>query len=430
MVFSHNHKLLIWNGALWSTFYGLTGYFLVAYAVSLNASNLMVGLLGAMPFLAQLLAEIPGAKMTEYFNRKTFVTAVATTARFWWILIIAAPFVLERPLLGVVIGYLFARIFAVLGDPSWTSLMADWIPKNIRGKVIGARKQAMALCGLVFSVLGGQYLNLFPEHSHLGFATMFSFGLLFGLANTMIILFMDEPKKKRHYSISLKKLFTFDGSFRLYAITIALFNFAVHFASPFFAVYMLRNLGMSYGLFALAGALAAIVKVLAFRPIGALADNVGDKPVAVLSTIGTAIVPFFFLFIHPSTLWLIIPAQILSGLVWAGTELSTLNMLFNYTQDKHRPLQVAEFRIITAIPPIIAPLLGGLVADKGALVLAGIPLVFAISALMRLLASSLFAQLPRERSKRDVTWKETILTAWDMTQHRGDQHQIHVPENR
>jgi len=426
MKFTQNQRAVIMNGALWASFWGFCGYFLTAYAVALNATNIMIGLLGAIPFIAQLFVEAPGAKLTEYVSRLKLTMIVAMLSRLSWILIIVSPYVFEEPILGVAVGYFFARMFSLSADPAWTSLLADIVPARIRGHFFGTRQRIISLVALIFSIVGGQYLGLFPKDSPLGFGTMFVIGIVFGIASILVLGRIKEPKNRDHSHHSFKEFFKVDGTFRVFCITSALFSFAHMFAAPFFAVYMLRNLDMSYSLFALAGGLATIVKILSFKYIGKLADRAGDKPLILISLVGTALVPLFFIFITPSTLWLIIPAQIISGLAWAGTELSMINLLFAYTVASKRPMMVAEYRIINAVPQIIAPLIGGLVADKGLLILTGIPLVFAISGVMRFMVVGLFAQLPDRRVKKSVSVKDFIHSAFDITEHRGEQHRVHA----
>jgi hypothetical protein len=55
-----NKQILKLQGSLWASYNGLTAVFLIAYALALGASNTVIGLLGALPWLASLIAQIPG----------------------------------------------------------------------------------------------------------------------------------------------------------------------------------------------------------------------------------------------------------------------------------------------------------------------------------------------------------------------------------
>ena len=68
MKYTQNQKHLINSGALWAVYNGFTGAFLVAFALALGAPNIVVGILAAIPYLAIMLAEYPGAKLVEFYS--------------------------------------------------------------------------------------------------------------------------------------------------------------------------------------------------------------------------------------------------------------------------------------------------------------------------------------------------------------------------
>ena len=70
MKLNKNHKIILANGALWALFNGLTSAYLIAYALALGASNAIIGLLGAMPYIATILTQITGATLVQHFKRK------------------------------------------------------------------------------------------------------------------------------------------------------------------------------------------------------------------------------------------------------------------------------------------------------------------------------------------------------------------------
>lgn len=400
MKLNKNQKLLIEQSVLWSIYYGLTSAFLIAFALALGASNTIIGIAGALPYLAAILAQVPGAKLVEKYSRLRINFVFTFTSRLLWIPIILIPFFFKKhPLLTLLTYFFLVQFTEWLTNPTWASLAGEFVPIADRGRYFGKRNMLMGVAGLTVSIFGAMYLDLFPRTSYTGFSTMFLIGLLFGLWSSYIYTRMTEKKYRDTKRHKITEFFQLNGEFRKLVYLIVFFNFAFMIASPFFTVYMLKNLELSYTFVMIAFAVAAGAKIFAQPHFGKAADKVGDKAVAIFSIFGTAIVPFIFLFVTKETIWLIFLAQIASGIFWAGVEISVFNLVLDLSHQ-HRTVKVAKYVMLTSIPLIIAPIAGGLVADKAKFILTGIPLVFAISFLLRVAASVLMFTIKEPRIKR------------------------------
>lgn len=88
---------IIFDGLFTHAFVTLTGgIFLVAYALDLGASNLVIGLLAAIPPLAELM-QIPGIALVEWFrNRKVIALTTSLLSRGFWFLIAFIPFFVRQ----------------------------------------------------------------------------------------------------------------------------------------------------------------------------------------------------------------------------------------------------------------------------------------------------------------------------------------------
>ncbi|MEM4263735.1 MAG: MFS transporter [Candidatus Woesearchaeota archaeon] len=411
MNLTQNQKHLINSGALWAVYNGLTGAFLVAFALVLGASNTVIGILAAIPYLAIMLAEYPGAKLVEFYSRRRICIVMLTISRLLWIPICLLPILFrQHPLLTVVIYYLFIQFTEYIVDPAWVSIAGDIVPVRIRGKIFATRNMIMGIAGMITSVAAATYLDLFPKNSLFGFSTMFVVGIVFGLWAVLSFSKIKEPEYQDHRHYSLTEFFKLEGrDFRKFVFIVVFFNFAVNIASPFFTVYMLKNLEMSYTLFMVAAAVATLSKILAQTQYGKVCDRYGDKPVAIISFFGTALVPLAFMFITKDIYWFVFPAQILSGIVWAGVDLSTFNLLLDLIGKEKRAVKVAEYATITALPMIIAPIIGGYIADNAAFILTGIPLIFGISFILRASASLLLFTIHEPRAKKEHALGEVLL---------------------
>lgn len=391
-------KIFMRSGGMWGIYDGFTAAFLSLFALFLGASNIQIGILAAIPYLATIIAEIPGAKLVEYFTRKSICIAAVSTRAFWLPLLLA-PLISSKifAVIFVLAITFLIKFFDIISDPAWVSWIADTVPAKIRGAYFGRRMRVIGFFAASATFLGGYFLNLFPKDSALGFSILFFVGTLFGLTNVFLLKKAEEPDYIDHDHHKFKEFFTLEGDFRKYTVFTLFFNFSYAIGSSFFTVYMIKDLGLSYEFFGAAAALATVTKIITHRYIGLITDRIGDKPVMAFSVLGTALVPLLFLFTTKETLWMIIPAQIISGMFWAGVDLASFNLLLDFSNPKKRAVQIAEFSIITSIPLIIAPILGGYIVDNASFIWTGIPAVFVITMGLRAISPLLLIGVKEPR---------------------------------
>ena len=397
-----NLRYFLFTGFSWSVFDALTVAFLTVFALALGASNTVVGLLSAVTYLAAFAAELPGARLLDLFPKKELVAWTGLVARLGWLLMAFVPFLFSsHPLVWIVCVFAFIRFVELLGDPGWTALVADIVPERKRGVFFGKRNMLIGLGGLGASVVGGVYLDLFPKDSFVGFSSLFVVGVLWSMLTFYCVMQIKEPRESHIHHLDG---FSFSPVLWRFSLVSVVFYFSVMLASPFFAVYMLKKLGLSYTWFVVAGGIATLARIAAQKHLGVVADRMGDHHVALVCMLGTAFVPLSYIFITPSTWFLIIPAQIFSGIVWAGVDLAVFNLLLDYTDRVHRAAQSAAFNMMLSVSNIAGPLIGGLVADSmSVLMLGGIPLVFAISTVLRGVSALLLVSLPEVRAKKNYS---------------------------
>src|SRR4030042_1708940 len=176
-----NKRILLTYESLWAIFDGLTAVFLVAYALALGASNLVIGLLGSIPFIAFLLTQLPGVHLAAHYQRKKLFCALGIVSDLWWIGILAAPYIASKPIVLVVIFYLFVRICVGLFAPAYNTLLADVVEQGHRGAFFSKRLKLMGTLGTITVLAAGAWLKIFPKESIVGFTIMFALGTIIGV---------------------------------------------------------------------------------------------------------------------------------------------------------------------------------------------------------------------------------------------------------
>ena len=405
-VFRNNFRYLVWSGGSWAVFDSLTVAFLTVFAIALGASNTIIGVLSALTYVATLVVELPGAKLLDFFSKKNLVAFTGIIGRLGWVAMAFVPFIIENnQLLWVILIFVFIRFVELLGEPAWVALVADIVPEKMRGVVFGKRNMLIGVTGLFASIIGGVYLDLFPKDSYVGFSSLFVVGMIWAFLTWYCIMQIKEPVDCDHGHHNFSDAFSFSPVMWRFSVVCAVYYFAVMIASPFFTVYMLKNLNMNYTWFVVAGGIATLARVFSQYLFGRVVDAVGDHRVALFCMLGTALVPFSYIFITSSTWFLIIPAQIFSGIVWAGVDLATFNLLLDYTDKNRRAAQSAAFNMILSVSNIVGPVVGGRIADTTVIwTMSGIPLIFLIASLLRFCTSFLLMSLPEVRVKRHYSF--------------------------
>jgi len=397
-----DRKNLLYNGVSWSIADAFTTPFLVPLGLALGASKVVIGSITALQNLGMLLSQVPGSEIVWIVRKRRAVNnACEFLAKMSWLAIVFIPFLSPESWLAVLLAAVFVSSFFVnLSYPAWTSFIADVIPKEIRGRYFANRNTYMGLAAILVTIFVGFYLDLFPKDDLIGFSSIFLLGFIFGITAIAYFAMIKGSKLKlpEHHLHDYLKV---GGNFGRFLTFNAYFGFTYMIASPFFAVYMLDNLGMGYADYALFSAIAAFAGLVSQKRWGGLIDKFGSRPTMIIAIFGAALVPLFFIFLTPSNMIWLIPVQILSGIAWAGVGLTNFSMFLDTTEGDHRLMEAADYNIITIIPMIFAPVIGGYIAENYVIVLSGIPLIFLISTLLRLGSLPLLARIKEPHVKKE-----------------------------
>lgn len=353
-----------------------TGAFLVGFALSLGASNAVVGVVAAVGPLAQIL-QIPAIFVVERVRKRKLVTLYAAAlSRLSWLLIAATPWVLPQPLwLPAFVGFLLLHFGSGnLANCAWNSWVRDLVPMQTFGSFIAKRLAVATFIGALLSVAGAIAVDYGKSrlNSDLG---VFSIIFIVAACSAMISLFfiarMPEPAMPAPSTASVREILRQplrDRNFRAVLVFLAWWNFAVNFAAPFFAVYLLRTLELSMVWVIGLSVLSQMVNVLFFRIWGRLADRYSNK--SVLSVSGPL---FFFCFLlwpfttmpepHVFTIPLLIAIHVLAGISTAGVTLCAGNLAFKLAPYGKATAYLAVNALISGIVATIAPVLAGITGD-------------------------------------------------------------------
>jgi hypothetical protein len=169
------------------------------------------------------------------------------------------------------------------------------------------------------------------------------------------------------------------------ALYVAAMLFGAQLAIPFFTPYMLRELGLDLKEYALLSSCSILAKAIAFR----LWKRARLEPVPMLAVSGALIALTPFIWYLTPDLRVIVAAQVVGGIAWAGYDLASLELLMGDAPDEGQVEFFALAASLAAITQVAGALVGGWALRVGTFDYATI---FLVSAIAR--ASALLFVLP------------------------------------
>ena len=265
------------------------GAFLVAFALNLGASNLMIGLMASIPPLMQLV-QIPSIYLVEKIRKRRAISVYASaSSRIIWLLIALMAIFLpsKEGLMFFIVALALHSAIGAVSACSWSSWMRDLVPQDQLGSFYSKRMRLSTGLGIILYLAAGFYVDfvkkLFPDLELYAYSTLFLIGFFAGMLGVYFISTIPEPRmvtqegRSKFFEqmltpfedINFRKLITFLGSW----------NFAVNLAAPFFTVYMLKRLRMDMSFIIALTVLSQIMNFTFLRIWGKFSDLFSNKSV-------------------------------------------------------------------------------------------------------------------------------------------------------
>jgi len=429
------------DGLLQAVAQGGGEQYLSAFALLLHATPFHISVLSAIPQLLGAWAQLVSVKVSLWFPSRT-------SQVYWgmigqavsWVPILVLP--LLWPELGpwlLIAGVAVYFTFTHFTSPAWNSLIADLLQSNERGMYFASRSRVMALTSFLALCLGGALLSFFKGQQLLwiGFAVMFvTAGLCRGASALSLMKLTDLPRHEPGDNPTSFRIFLRAGvskNFRQFLLFSGLMHLAVLIAGPFFVIYMLHDLHLTYWEYGTWLAAGIIGQFLTLPAWGQFGDRFGNKALLTFTGLIVAFLPMLYLL---GTSWLfLVTVNFFGGVVWAGLGLGLNNYVFDAVRPTDRAKAVAVSSIVNASGWALGTLIGSWLIDTvpatlqlGALDLqpaSNLPFLFFLSGTLRLIVAVALLRTfhePREvehRAHRRLLWELPLLKPlWRRSQRR------------
>ncbi len=369
-------QLTLWEGLATEVMNTLTGStFLVAIALLMNATNLQIGLLAALPTLTNIF-QLISIWLVRTYNNRRLVSVIFSIAARIPLMSIGIIIVLTGQMnISLLFGLLFLYyLCGSIAGPSWNSWMKDLIPDKIMASYFARRSGNNQVLNMILGLTIAFALDYtrknFPGFELNTYGTMYTIAGFVGLCGVILLSKVPEPQSTlaNENIFQLFKRPMNDSNFRGLMIFNSLWVFAMNIATPFFTVFLMKSMGFSIAYVVGLSILSQLSSILMIRLWGKFADRYSNKtviainaPLYILCLIGWCFVGIYTKLY--ANLFLLAIIHIAMGVATAGINQSLINIGLKLAPANYSMVYLSVKNIITAFFSAMGPLAGGLLAD-------------------------------------------------------------------
>ena len=349
------------DGVFASCMGGFVQNYLTPFLLAVGGTLGQVGLLGAIPNLFASLIQLKSPQLVEKFRARKplmdlFVPLQAVSLLFMALL---AVFARSGPGVFIIAVVLFTS-FGALVAPAWSSMMSEIVDKEKWGQYFGWRNQVLGIITVIAALVASTVLHFTKKTGiFTGFAILFGAAFVFRMFSWRFLRRMEEPALDQGPP-AVKGLITGRraGNFSRFVFFVGAVSFAANLAGPFFSVLMLNGLHFTYLTYIGISSAQALALYLSVKRWGRHADRVGNIKIIKATSRLIVFIPVLWL-VSKNPFYLML-AQVFSGFVWAGFNLSASNFAYDAASPEKRTRAIANLNAVSGIGLCFGALVGGL----------------------------------------------------------------------
>ena len=352
------------NGIFSSSMSGFSYEFLTPFLLLLGGTVKQVGALNAIPNFLGALAQLKSADIiTKIKSRKKTVVIFVGFEGIMLLAVALSAFVKALgPYMFIFLITLYSVSNAII-RPAWGSWISELVPAKSRSSFFARRSRIYGFVTMAATFISGLILQRMRlVNPFYGFSVLFGAAFLFRILGWIFLCKIYEPPLK-HEKESQFTFYQFitrlkHSNFAKFVVFAALFSFSVSLASPFFAVFMIRDLQFSYLFYSIMLVSSALARHLTITRWGHQADLVGNLKIIKFTALFIGVIPFLWV-INRSQMFLLF-AQIVSGFLWSGFYLCASNFIYDAVTPEKRARCIAYFNVLNGMALASGAFLGGL----------------------------------------------------------------------
>src|SRR6266498_6131285 len=401
----HNIIVNMMDGGFFGLAIGFAsfGTILPLFVASMTNSATLIGLVPAIHASGWLLPQLFTASYISRlrrYKRTVLMTTIHERIPFLGLAVVA--FLL--PKIGLQAGLILTFMFLIwqgLGGGftanSWTSLISKIIPPESRGTFFGIQGAVANLLISAAAVGAGYLLEWFD--SPFNFAVCFLIACLFFAFSWIALALTREPadyekvieESPAPFWHGAGRILRRDKNFNWFLTARALSQFAT-MGFAFYIVYALRRFHMDTVMAGYLTATLTIAQTIANAGMGWMGDRVGHRLMLIIGA-ASATLSSLLAWFAPSLAWFF-PIFVLSGFTNVSIWTNGMTMTVDFSGESERPFYIGLAQTLTAPATIIAPLIGGWIADAR-----GFTWTFALSTVLSIIMMAILFFLVKDPRK-------------------------------
>lgn len=300
----------------------------------------------------------------------------------------------------------FCGAFINTGANNW---LISLVKKERLGRYLGLKDSMTLVASTGGSLILSKILDAyrFADQEILGFRIIGILCIGICVVDITCLTLIREPENVKYVEpLNIRKAIQMpltDQNYRNILIFFLLWSVASNFASPFFSIYMLENLGLSYFYITVMNMVASVARIAAANLWGKAADSYSWRLVTLGSIfmLGVAYIGWGLLTKENCIYWLPV-VQAVSGVAWGGINIATFRMQFAFAPLEHRVSYVSFCSTMVGFVGFFSSMLGStFVALAKDIRILNIPvdniqMVFILSA-FGIIASALYSRKIKEK---------------------------------
>ncbi|GHV25887.1 MFS transporter [Clostridia bacterium] len=396
-----------------------TGAAWTGFVRKLGADSFTLGMLTAIPLAASAVQIFIAYLIERTGKRRQLFIWGGIIGRSLWAPIGIIPYIipmsneaLRMASLMIVVGVCSCSNAII--NVGFYSLVSDIVPMHIRGRYFASRSTLSLIASVITGILVSQLID--RTSGYTGYTIALIVAGIFGAVDICCYLRVKWPQMKLPESkptplVTMVRAVFRHKQFRTIMFIMTYYGFAVNLGAPFYNVYMLEVVKMTYTQVTLINqVLPNIIAVFIISWWGRRMDSFGNKPVLNATGLFMMIYPLLWMFSGVGSFFMIIVLNIFTGMLSNAFDLSNQNLYMNAAPDTNRSMFISVYFAVTQLlGNALGNLTGGWLLENTLPTLESLRLtlivfpmtryhfLFALSAIMRI--SMIFFMLPLIREE-------------------------------
>jgi len=332
---AHALRHFIISGSLWSV-YGpnavVTGSVFTGFALSVGVRESQIAFLAALTGFVGVSQALTFYWTRRVANKRRFCVALGfgeiTAASLPAVVCLLLPTHLR---FGAVAGLLLlAYGLGHTVSPVFANWMANVVPDDARATYTARRMFTITFVSAAYLLLASRWLDL--TSGNVRFLVVYGVGWLAGVLGYVMVGLTPFPPMVVEPTAGYGRTLLVplrERSFALLVAFMATWTLAMSVAGPFYSVYMLDYLKLTYTRIAVYTNVTLVSMLAGYQVVGPLAERFGCKPIAKILIIPAMSVPVLWMLSGRATYPLLVPlACLLSGFSVAGLQVAGSALLY------------------------------------------------------------------------------------------------------